>query len=59
VGLVARLGSIITRFDRHSQVTVHRAAGDGEARWSRGKRTITVHSEYLRRFVEQGKVAGF
>jgi len=59
VGLVAELESIITRFDWHSQVTIRFAAGDGGAGWSRAKRTVTVHSEYLRRFVEQGKVARF
>ena len=57
VGLVAELESIITRFDWHSQVTIHFAAGDGDAGWNRAERTVTVHSEYLRRFVEQGKVA--
>ena len=57
VGLVAELESIVTRFDWHSQVTIHFAAGDGGAGWSRSKRTITVHSEYVRRFLEQGKVA--
>jgi hypothetical protein len=59
VGLVAELESIITRFDWHSLVTVRFAAGDGGTGWSRAKRTVTVHSEYLRRFVEQGKIAGF
>ena len=59
VGLVAELGSILTRFDWHSQVTIHFAAGSGEAGWNRGERTVTVYSEYLRRFVEQGKVAEF
>ncbi len=59
VGLVAELESILTRFDWHSQITIHFAAGDGEAGWSRAKRTVTVHSEYLRRFFDQGKAAGF
>lgn len=59
VGLVTELESIITRFDWHSQVTIRFAAGDGDAGWSRAERTVTVHSEYLRRFVEQGKVARF
>jgi hypothetical protein len=35
------------------------AAGDGGAAWSRSKRTVTVHSDYIRRFVEQGKRAKF
>jgi hypothetical protein len=59
VGLLAELESILTRFDWHSQITVRLAAGDGSSGWNRGKRTVTVYSEYIRRFVEQGKVAGF
>jgi hypothetical protein len=58
-GLVAELEPIVTRFDWHSQVTVRFAAGDGGAAWSRSKRTVTVHSDYIRRFVEQGKRAKF
>jgi hypothetical protein len=58
-GLAADLESILTRFDWHSQVTIRFAAGDGGAAWSRAKRTITVHSDYIRRFVEQGKVAKY
>jgi hypothetical protein len=59
VGLGAELESIVTRFDWHSQVTVRFVAGDGRAGWSRSARTITVSSEYVRRFVEQGKLAKF
>lgn len=59
VGLLAEIESIIRRFDWHSQVTIRFAAGDGGSGWSRSNRTITVHSDYLRRFLEQGKVAGF
>lgn len=59
VRLEAELESIVTRFDWHSQVTVRFVAGDGRAGWSRSARTITVPSAYIRRFVEQGKVAGF
>ena len=51
------LKSVITRFDWHSQVTIYFAEGYGGAGWSRSKRTITVNSEYVRRFVEQGKLA--
>lgn len=58
-GLEAELESIVTRFDWHSQVTVRFAAGDGSAGWNRSARTITVPSEYIRRFVEQGKIAKF
>jgi hypothetical protein len=57
VGLVAEIESIIRRFDWHSQVTVRFAGGEGGAGWSRSKRTITVPSEYVHRFLEQGKLA--
>jgi hypothetical protein len=53
-GLASEIESAIKRFDWHSQVTVRFVAGDGGAAWSRGSRTITVHSGYVRRFVEQG-----
>ena len=53
--LLHELGAIVGRFDWHSQVTIRFVAGDGGASWSRGARSITVHSRYVRRFVEQGK----
>lgn len=56
-GLATELRSIIERFDWHSQVTISFVEGDGGAGWSRSKRTITFHSEYVQRFIEQGKVA--
>jgi Putative metallopeptidase len=56
-GLGPELESIITRFDWHSQVTVRFVAGKGRAGWSRSSRTISVHTEYIQRFVEQGKIA--
>jgi hypothetical protein len=59
IGLVAELEAILGRFDWHSQVTIRFTAGDGGAAWNRSKRTITVNSQYLRRFLEQGKVARF
>jgi hypothetical protein len=55
--LIAELQPILRRFDWHTTVTIHFANGDGGASWSRSQRTITVRSNYLRRFVEQGKVA--
>jgi Putative metallopeptidase len=55
--LIAELDSHLTRFDWHSQVTIRFAASDGGAGWSRSKRTITVNSEYIRRFLKQGKAA--
>ena len=58
VGLGTELEeSIITRFAWHSQVTVRFVAGDGRAGWSRSARTISVPTAYIRRFVEQGKIA--
>src|SRR5690606_8945846 len=55
--LAPALESIMTSFDWHSQVTISFVAGDGGASWSRGRRTITVNSQYLRRFVDQGRIA--
>jgi hypothetical protein len=57
-GLLAELESIVTRFDWHSQVTIRFAEGGGSTGWSRSQRTVTVFGDYVRRFVEQGKVAG-
>ena len=51
------LAAVVKSFDWHSLVTIRFAAGDGGAAWNRSKRTITVHNGYLRRFVEQGKLA--
>ena len=53
-GLASEIESAVKRFDWHSQVTIRFVAGDGGAAWSRSSRTITVHSAYVRRFVEQG-----
>ncbi len=58
-GLAQELTSAIKRFDWHSQVTIRFVEGDGGAGWSRSERTITVHSEYVQRFVRQGRDAGF
>jgi hypothetical protein len=52
--LVSEIESALTRFDWHSQVTILFAQGDGGAGWSRTNRTITVHTEYVRRFIRQG-----
>ncbi len=41
-------------FDWHSGVKVSFVEGDGGAGWSRSKRTITVNSAYVERFVRQG-----
>jgi Putative metallopeptidase len=57
VGLWPELESVITRFDWHSQVTVRFLAGDGRAGWSRSARTVSVPTAYVRRFIEQGRIA--
>lgn len=54
-GLMEELESILRRFDWHSQVTIRWTEGDGGAAWSRSQRTITVYSEYVRRFIAQGE----
>ncbi len=51
--LVGEIESALTRFDWHSQVTVSFMQGDGGAGWSRSKRTVTVYTEYIRRFIKQ------
>ena len=55
-GILQELATVIGRFDWHSQVTIHFTDGDGGAGWSRSRRTITVHSEYIRRFIQQGTI---
>ncbi|MBK7875587.1 MAG: hypothetical protein IPJ77_07525 [Planctomycetes bacterium] len=54
-GLADELRSAVKRFDWHSQVTIRFVNGNGGAAWSRSSRTITVNSEYVRRFVKQGE----
>ena len=51
------LRAALRRFDWHSQVKIRFVDGAGRAGWSRSKRTITVHSQYVRRFVRQGRLA--
>ena len=53
-GLAGELESVVRRFDWHSTVTIRFVDGDGKAGWNRSRRTVTVHSAYVRRFVEQG-----
>lgn len=53
-GLGSEIESALRRFDWHSQVTVRFVDGDGGAAWSRSGRSITVHSQYVRRFIAQG-----
>jgi hypothetical protein len=54
-GLVAEVEAIVRRFDWHSQVTIRFVEGQGRAGWNRSARTVTVHGEYIRRFVQQGE----
>jgi hypothetical protein len=54
-GLTAELETAVRRFDWHSQVTIRFTKGDGGAAWNRSQRTVTVHSSYVRRFIEQGE----
>lgn len=54
-GLARDVEAILKRFDWHSQVTVTFVEGEGKAGWSRSSRTVTVHSKYVRRFIEQGR----
>ncbi|MEM9412570.1 MAG: DUF4344 domain-containing metallopeptidase [Planctomycetota bacterium] len=54
--LTNEIKMIIKRFDWHSQITVLFSQGDGSAGWSRGKRTITVKTGYVRRFIRQGQL---
>jgi hypothetical protein len=56
-GLADEFRTALERFDWHSQVTLRFVDGEGGAGWSRSKRTITVHGDYVRRFVEQGRLA--
>lgn len=55
--LVPAVERALSRFDWHSMVQVAFTVGDGGAAWSRSKRTVTVHSGYVQRFVQQGAVA--
>lgn len=54
-GIVPELRAALRAFDWHSQVTLRFVQGDGGAGWSRSRRTITVHSAYVERFVRQGR----
>ena len=52
--LASTIESSLQRVDWHSQVTVDFVEGSGRAGWNRSKRTITVNSGYLQRFIAQG-----
>ncbi len=49
---------VLHEIDWHSLVKISFENGDGSAAWSRSTRTITVQSEYIRRFIKQGRTAG-
>ncbi len=53
--LAGEIQQTIKRFDWHSQIKVTFVQGEGGAGWSRSKRTIAVHDEYIDRFVRQGR----
>jgi hypothetical protein len=52
--LASTIDSALQRIDWHSQVTVEFVRGSGGTAWSRSKRTVTVNSEYLQRFIAEG-----
>jgi hypothetical protein len=52
--LASTIESAFQRINWRSQVTVHFVWGEGRAGWNRDKRTVTVNSEYLQRFIAQG-----
>ena len=53
--LAAEVGVALKRIDWHSKVTVGFEQGDGRAAWSRSTRSVSVFSEYTRRFIRQGE----
>jgi hypothetical protein len=55
--LASMIEAALQRIDWRSQVTVDFVWGAGGAGWNRSKRTVTVKSEYLERFIAQGKKA--
>lgn len=52
-GLMAEIGMIASRFDWHSQITLHFDHCDKGARWSRNGRKILLCDDYVARFIEQ------
>lgn len=52
--LGSMIESALQRIDWHSRVKVEFVGGSGGAGWNRSKRTVTVNSEYLQRFIAQG-----
>ncbi|MBC7773326.1 MAG: hypothetical protein H7210_12585 [Pyrinomonadaceae bacterium] len=54
--LVRDIESALSRFDWHSQVTVDFVDSNGKAGWNRSRRTVTVYTGYIRRFIRQGSI---
>lgn len=52
--IAKEIDAAIRSFDWHSGVKVAFVQGDGGAGWSRSKRTVTVNSAYVERFIRQG-----
>ncbi|MGV3663958.1 MAG: DUF4344 domain-containing metallopeptidase [Prosthecobacter sp.] len=52
--LASTIQSVLQRIDWHSTVTVEFVRNSGGAAWSRSKRTVTVNSSYVERFIAQG-----
>lgn len=55
--LASTITNAFQRFDWHSQVTAEFFHSKGKAGWNRSRRTVTVNSEYLERFIRQGVMA--
>lgn len=51
--LLSSIEKAVGMIDWHSQVTIDFVKGKGGASWNRSMRTITVHGEYVRRFIGQ------
>lgn len=54
-GLAEDIERALRRFDWHSMVKVDFVDGEGGAGWNRSRRTVTVNSEYVARFVAQAE----
>jgi hypothetical protein len=52
--LASTITNAFQRFDWHSRVKVEFVRSKGKAGWNRSRRTVTVNSEYLERFIAQG-----
>lgn len=55
-GLVSAVENALRKIDWHSQITLSFIEGDGGAGWNRGRRTITIYDQYVRRFQKQAQM---